>query len=1005
MERKKLKIIQINMARSMIKIVQLNLNSQRVASLQLRDFCAHNKINIALVQEPVALSGKIYGFEDCRTIAADNPGAAIIIMDKDIQAIELSRHMSTHIAAIRVGHGLRSLVLVSAYFKYNVHTSAFTDKLRTILEDGAETIIGADTNGHSPRWYSRDLNHRGRVVEDLIDDFNLSVINRAGMLDTYARPGMGSSNIDVTLSTHGSAGSVTGWLVSDVTDSDHRLLSYTVDQMAPIVRREKRFDVRRANWDLFTLELSREVGTVQSMAGVNEHASSLMDVIIAAATKAIPVKADRRWAISRQPWWTDRLTTLRKLLNRSKRMGLSHTNRPEYNRQRNEYLHEIRKSKMESWRHASDDINANIWGKAFRYAKNGPRMNNVTRSLTRLDGSHTETVEDTMDVLLDTFVPVDLDQVESTWHGPLELFVPVTEQEVKDAIWRMKPSKAPGLDGITAGMLRKAWPVIRETTTSLMNNCLESATFPNCWKVSKLVIIPKPGKKDTSSPKAYRPISLLQTMSKALETLIISDINRETSLNDIGNQHGFVTGRSTITAMNSLYDWVNESRCRYVFGVFLDITGAFDNVKWSPILERLHEIGASVRTIRLISNYLDNRFAKLQIEKVIKTKRLTRGCPQGSQLGPTLWKVAMSDIETSQDERSQHVITYADDIAALMGAARPPVAFKRMTAFLDTMKDWAGKYSLEFSTTKTQLMSVKGGLKPNYNITFGTSDGAAVIEPTKTVRYLGILLDPRQSYVDHIISLAHKSKDLYKRLRGMTSANWGMSRRTAKIIYEGVFLPRITYAAEIWWEGVHFRKCREKLGSMQRDPLRAITSAYNTASTNCLSVVAGELPLDLKIIEHVFKRKMKLGLITPEALREKQDDLLRQWQDRYIAADGGAWTKKMIPSAIDRYHLPLEMDHYTTQFLTGHGDFRAKLFSFSLVDSPTCRCALGGSETVAHVLLVCKRTEQQRDNLKSTLLSEGQTWPPEDGVFLRSRKLYDALRTFAKESLRNREDR
>jgi len=103
-----------------------------------------------------------------------------------------------------------------------------------------------------------------------------------------------------------------------------------------------------------------------------------------------------------------------------------------------------------------------------------------------------------------------------------------------------------------------------------------------------------------ASPKAYRPISLLPTISKALETLIISNIEKETSLNEIGNQHGFVTGRSTVTAMNSLYGWAGESKCRHVFGIFLDITGAFDNVKWSPISKRtnvclksVHQLGLS----------------------------------------------------------------------------------------------------------------------------------------------------------------------------------------------------------------------------------------------------------------------------------------------------------------------------------------------------------------------------------------------------------------------------
>jgi len=192
---------------------------------------------------------------------------------------------------------------------------------------------------------------------------------------------------------------------------------------------------------------------------------------------------------------------------------------------------------------------------------------------------------------------------------------------------------------------------------------------------------------------------------------------------------------------------------------------------------------------------------------------------------------------------------------------------------------------------------------------------------------------------------------------------------------------------------------------MQIDPLRSITSAYNTASTNCLTAVAGELPLDLKIVEHVFQRRAKLGQITYEALEQKRKELLEQWQERYLTTDKGEWTKKMIPSVIERYHLPMKMDHYTSQILTGHGDFHGKLYSFKLVDSPTCACALGGSETVAHVLLRCRRTTKQRDELKEALRKEGQTWPPEDGVFLRSRGLYEALRKFARDSLRYRTDR
>ncbi|CAI6354580.1 unnamed protein product [Macrosiphum euphorbiae] len=207
---------------------------------------------------------------------------------------------------------------------------------------------------------------------------------------------MGSSNIDVTLNTQGTAGNITGWLVSDVTDSDHRLLSYALDITTNRTQESKRFDVGRADWDCFSQELARSILTVRTTADLNVHASSLIDVITTVAKKAIPTRTGRRWNIKRQPWWTETLTFMRKRLNLAKRQGLMLHDRQAYNHLRNHYLQEIRSSKMTAWRNMSYDINVHTWGKAFRYAKNGPRVTGVTCSLSRADGTLTGTVDETM---------------------------------------------------------------------------------------------------------------------------------------------------------------------------------------------------------------------------------------------------------------------------------------------------------------------------------------------------------------------------------------------------------------------------------------------------------------------------------------------------------------------------------------------------------------------------------------------------------------------------------
>jgi len=67
------------------------------------------------------------------------------------------------------------------------------------------------------------------------------------------------------------------------------------------------------------------------------------------------------------------------------------------------------------------------------------------------------------------------------------------------------------------------------------------------WKAARLVIIPKPGKNNLGEVKSYRLISLLPVLGKALESVIIDELTKETNLDSHGEQHGFTahSGRNT----------------------------------------------------------------------------------------------------------------------------------------------------------------------------------------------------------------------------------------------------------------------------------------------------------------------------------------------------------------------------------------------------------------------------------------------------------------------------
>jgi len=53
----------------------------------------------------------------------------------------------------------------------------------------------------------------------------------------------------------------------------------------------------------------------------------------------------------------------------------------------------------------------------------------------------------------------------------------------------------------------------------------------------------------------------------------------------------------------------------------------------------------------------------------------------------------------------------------------------------------------------------------------------------------------------------------------------------------------------------------------------------------------------------------------------------------------------------------------------------------------------------------CKRTEKFRNQLIQALEEQGNKWPPEDGGVPKVKENYEALRRFANQSLKNRQDR
>ncbi|KAL6417402.1 hypothetical protein ACFW04_012773 [Cataglyphis niger] len=189
----------------------------------------------------------------------------------------------------------------------------------------------------------------------------------------------------------------------------------------------------------------------------------------------------------------------------------------------------------------------------------------------------------------------------------------------------------------------------------------------------------------------------------------------------------------------------------------------------------------------------------------------------------------------------------------------------------------------------------------------------------------------------------------------VSKSQWGLRFRALSTIYRGVFAPTVAYAAAGWAD-----LCTESdlrvLKALQRHVPISTTGAYRTASWESLCVVAGVMPVDLLLREYTARYQVRIG------------NNVKIGNVEILAEIGKKDVRHRLATPF------LESDYWSTQALTGHGDFRARLESLGIVDSDVCVCE-SGIDTVQHFLLDCPLFDAQRQALRGFVPQSEWKWP------------------------------
>ena len=291
--------------------------------------------------------------------------------------------------------------------------------------------------------------------------------------------------------------------------------------------------------------------------------------------------------------------------------------------------------------------------------------------------------------------------------------ISVTPKMVKKVITNFDLSKASRTDCIPVVVLKNCEPELSYILTELFNKCLKESCFPDCWKVSSVVVTVFENVGERSIAKNCHPVIFLFVVGKIFEKLvnnkIVDHIEKCGLFCDF--QYGFRSSQSTADILTVVSVRVARAfnRSRATRDVALDILKSFDRVWHAGLLHRYISYGVSGQIFGLISSFLGNRWLQVVLDgKSSKEYPVNAGVPQGSILGPTLFLLYINDLP---DDVICDIAIYVADTTPYPKCDQASDLWQQLelaseleSDLQDTL-DWSRKWPVDFNAAKTQLVS------------------------------------------------------------------------------------------------------------------------------------------------------------------------------------------------------------------------------------------------------------------------------------------------------------
>lgn len=783
-----------------------------------------------------------------------------------------------------------NIINIYSHPKNSINKNILTNILNDI--QGNIILIG-DLNAHNPVWGSRQLTPNGRVVYELMEEFDLVVLND-GLPTRIQPPNQNPSVIDLALVSGNISGSCWWERILDVGNSDHfptfcelRIPNNHCfkNNTGALLGRNLKY----ADWKNYTSIINLEI---QLCNNNNKNLENMYDdfinIVNNAANKYIP---NKKYFKPRNlcPWWDSECSAKikeRKLAIKSFMNNPTIENYVNAKRVIAGTRKFFRSKKKIKFQNFCAGINRNtnisyVWKNVKKFSGHKINFNN-SRPNSEISLN-----------ILSNIAACNIDPEFQMIVDNNEVTFTITE--LKNSICSKKDT-ATGLDTISYTMLKNLPDTAIELLLNIFNKCIKHNFIPHSWKSQVISAFVKPNKNPDLADN-FRAIILSSCVVKTLENMIKNKLNWIIEHNKILNKHqmGFRTDFGINDNLAFLISYIqlafaeNES----VIGVFLDIKAAYDHVNLSRLYSRLMELPIPLKISNFIYSLNNNRtiYIKDKDNNIIGPNLVNKGIPQGSPLSCILFNLYVSSLYQVIPENLV-LLSYADDLVLLGTGNKLNELTNHMNNTLHNINNWLINHDLHLSLSKCKsVWFTKSSLllpPPSVNI------DDHIISYVDEITYLGVKITNKLRWDNQINYITTRAMKGLNVLKSFCTTWWGADPVTLKLAYNGIVRSHLDFGGLIMSNLT--KKNISKINTVHHQALRLIGGCMKSTPINALLSELGEMTWEYRIKWLTHKFLLKILSYNDHPLKTILQSLIQHSQ-----IHGSYWQKRGIPRLVETY--------------------------------------------------------------------------------------------------------